>query len=57
MPDVYALLDSLGIRYERYDHAPVFTCEEADAAVPSHAAVQRRIFSFAISVGVDICSS
>ena len=42
MPDVYALLDSLGIRYERYDHAPVFTCDEADAAVPNHAAVQTK---------------
>jgi Ala-tRNA(Pro) deacylase len=42
MPDVYALLESLGIRYERYDHAPVFTCEEADAAVPNHAAVQTK---------------
>jgi Ala-tRNA(Pro) deacylase len=42
MPDIYGLLDSLGIRYERYDHAPVFTCDEADAAVPSHAAVQTK---------------
>ena len=42
MSDVYALLDSLGIRYERFDHAPVFTCEEADAAVPNVAAVQTK---------------
>ena len=42
MPDIYALLDSLGIQYERYDHAPVFTCDEADAAVPNHAAVQTK---------------
>jgi Ala-tRNA(Pro) deacylase len=42
MSDIYALLDSLNIRYERYDHAPVFTCEEADAAVPNHAAVQTK---------------
>jgi Ala-tRNA(Pro) deacylase len=42
LPDVYALLDSLGVRYERFDHAPVFTCEEADAAVPNHAAVQTK---------------
>jgi Ala-tRNA(Pro) deacylase len=42
MSDIYALLDSLGIRYHRYDHAPVFTCEEADAAVPNHAAVQTK---------------
>ena len=42
MPDVYALLDSLGVRYERYDHAPVFTCDEADAAVPNLDAVQTK---------------
>jgi Ala-tRNA(Pro) deacylase len=42
MSDVYELLDSLGIRYERFDHAPVFTCEEADAAVPNVAAVQTK---------------
>ena len=42
MADVYALLESLGISYERYDHAPVFTCDEADAAVPNHAAVQTK---------------
>ena len=42
MPDIYALLASLNISYERYDHAPVFTCEEADAAVPNHVAVQTK---------------
>jgi len=42
MSDVYALLDSLNIPYERYDHAPVFTCDEADAAVPNLAAVQTK---------------
>jgi len=42
LSDVYALLDSLGVLYERFDHAPVFTCEEADAAVPNHAAVQTK---------------
>ena len=42
MSDIYALLDSLDIRFERYDHAPVFTCDEADAAVPDHAAVQTK---------------
>jgi Ala-tRNA(Pro) deacylase len=42
MSDIYALLDSLNISYERYDHAPVFTCDEADAAVPNHAAVQTK---------------
>jgi Ala-tRNA(Pro) deacylase len=42
MSDVYTLLDTLGITYERFDHAPVFTCDEADAAVPNHAAVQTK---------------
>jgi Ala-tRNA(Pro) deacylase len=42
MPEIYGLLDSLGILYERYDHPPVFTCDEADAAVPNHAAVQTK---------------
>ena len=42
MADIYELLDSLAVQYERYDHAPVFTCEEADAAVPDHAAVQTK---------------
>src|SRR3954465_10832965 len=42
MPDIYSLLDTLGITYERYDHAAVFTCDEANAAVPNHAAVQTK---------------
>src|SRR5207237_6026491 len=42
MSDIYGVLDSLYIPYERYDHAPVFTCDEADAAVPNHAAVQTK---------------
>ena len=42
MPDIYALLESLSIPFERYDHAPVFTCDEADAAVPNTAAVQTK---------------
>jgi Ala-tRNA(Pro) deacylase len=42
MSDIYSLLASLGIEYQRYDHAPVFTCQEADAAVPNHAAVQTK---------------
>jgi Ala-tRNA(Pro) deacylase len=28
-PEVYAALDSLGIAYERHEHPPVFTAEEA----------------------------
>ena len=42
MSDIYALLESLSIPFERYDHAPVFTCDEADAAVPNTAAVQTK---------------
>ena len=42
MPDLYATLEQLAISYERYDHAAVFTCEEADAAVANHAAVQTK---------------
>ncbi len=42
MSDIYALLESLRIPFERYDHAPVFTCDEADAAVPNSAAVQTK---------------
>jgi len=39
---VLALLDELKISYERYDHAPVNTCEEADVAVPDVDAVQTK---------------
>ena len=42
MPDIYETLTALAIPYERYDHAAVFTCDEADAAVPNHAAVQTK---------------
>ena len=35
-PDaVYRFLDSNAIAYERCDHPPVFTCEEAERLVPS----------------------
>lgn len=37
-----SLLDDLKISYERYDHAPVDTCEEADIAVPNVDAVQTK---------------
>ena len=35
-PDVQlcALLDAHGIAYQRFDHEPVFTCEDADRMVP-----------------------
>lgn len=42
MHDIYAALDALGIVYARYDHAPVFTCDEAAAAVPNVDAVQTK---------------
>lgn len=32
--DIYALLQEHGIAYERHDHVPVFTCDEAERAVP-----------------------
>ncbi len=37
-----ALLRELEISYERYDHAPVHTCEQADVAVPNIDAVQTK---------------
>ena len=37
-----ALLDDLEISYDRYDHAPVNTCEEAEIAVPNVDAVQTK---------------
>lgn len=37
-----ALFDQLGLRYERHVHAPVFTCDEAEAAVPASDAVQTK---------------
>jgi len=30
MEDIYAFLAALGIEYERADHPPVYTCEEAE---------------------------
>jgi Ala-tRNA(Pro) deacylase len=32
--DIYRYLSKHGIDYERHDHPPVFTCEEADHLVP-----------------------
>jgi Ala-tRNA(Pro) deacylase len=37
-PDIYALLHKHGIGYRRYDHVPVFTCDEAERAIPVVAA-------------------
>jgi Ala-tRNA(Pro) deacylase len=33
--DLYRLLDTNGITYRRTDHVAVYTCEEADRAVPA----------------------
>lgn len=42
MPDLFATLAELEIPFERHDHAPVFTCDEAYAALPGHEAVQTK---------------
>ncbi len=42
MPDLFATLAELHIPFERHDHAPVFTCDEAYAALPGHEAVQTK---------------
>ena len=42
MPDICTLLDQLNIRYERFDHAPVHTCDEALAALPDQPGVQTK---------------
>lgn len=39
---ILALLDTLGIAWERHVHAPVFTCEEAERAVPDTGAVHTK---------------
>ncbi|HHQ4899225.1 prolyl-tRNA synthetase associated domain-containing protein [Aeromonas veronii] len=31
---IYSLLDQLAIPYQRFDHSPVFTCEEASKLLP-----------------------
>lgn len=33
--DIYQFCEEHGIRYERHDHPPVYTCEESDRLVPS----------------------
>lgn len=35
MTDIFAFLSGQGIPYEQYDHQPVFTCDEAERAVPA----------------------
>jgi Ala-tRNA(Pro) deacylase len=40
--DIYVLLRDHGIDYRRYDHAPVFTCDEAERAVADAAAAHTK---------------
>lgn len=40
--DIYAFLTSNGIEFERFDHPPVFTCEEADKHVPEVSAAKTK---------------
>jgi len=35
MSDIYSFLDEHRIAYERVDHAPVYTCDEAETMVPA----------------------
>jgi len=42
MSDIYPLLHDQGISYRRFDHPPVFTCEEAERAVPDTAAAHTK---------------
>ena len=42
MPALLALLDQLQISYTKYEHPPVFTCDEAYAAIPDDPAVQTK---------------
>lgn len=39
---IYALLDDLGAKYERFEHEPVMTCHETERAVPVVAAVHTK---------------
>jgi Ala-tRNA(Pro) deacylase len=41
-PQLLSWLAELAISYERYDHAPVNTCEDAERAVPNVDAVQTK---------------
>jgi Ala-tRNA(Pro) deacylase len=62
MTDIYQFLDQHGIGYERHDHPPVFTCEEAQRLVPPlDAAPTKNLFlrddkgrrHFLVSVGFE----
>jgi Ala-tRNA(Pro) deacylase len=42
MPTIDETLTSLAIPFDRVDHPPVFTCDEAYAAMPGHDSVQTK---------------
>ena len=42
MPTIDETLTALEIPFERVEHAPVFTCDEAYAAMPGHDSVQTK---------------
>lgn len=42
MVDIYEFLEGNGIEYDRCDHPPVFTCEEAERLVPSMAGAKTK---------------
>ena len=56
-PQLLSLLAELAISYERYDHAPVNTCEEAERAVPNVDAVQTKNLFLRDKRGRDTSSS
>ncbi len=41
---IYSLLDQLAIPYQRIDHPPVFTCEEASKLLPDLPAANTTTF-------------
>jgi len=40
--EIYPFLDQHSIGYERYDHPPVYTCEQAEELVPEMAAARTK---------------
>lgn len=40
--ELCSMFDDLGLAYERHEHAPVHTCEEAEAAIAASDAVQTK---------------
>lgn len=42
MPTIEETLTSLGIPFERVEHAPLHTCDEAHAAMPGHDSLQTK---------------